>query len=81
MEYHYVYRLVSIAEPHRHYVGLTSDLKARIASHNAGAVKHSSKYKPWKLDSAHAFTSRTKAAAFEKYLKSHSGREFARRHF
>jgi len=27
------------------------------------------------------FTSETKARAFEKHLKSGSGREFARRHF
>jgi len=28
-----------------------------------------------------AFASEAKARAFEKYLKSESGREFARRHF
>jgi hypothetical protein len=35
----------------------------------------------WTLLSAHAFTGKFKALAFEKYLKSGSVREFARRHF
>jgi putative endonuclease len=70
--FHYVYILVSESEPDRHYIGSTSDLNARLAAHNAGRVSHTSKYKPWSVESA---------IAFERYLKSGSGREFARRHF
>jgi putative endonuclease len=81
MKFFYVYRLVSEPSPDRHYVGLTEDLKVRLKKHNSGVVPHTSKYLPWEVDSAHAFKSKTKAAEFEKYLKSHSGREFARRHF
>lgn len=44
--FHYVYILVSEANPDRHYVGSTSDLDARLATHNAGKVNHTSKYKP-----------------------------------
>jgi predicted GIY-YIG superfamily endonuclease len=77
MKFHCVYRLVSISTPGRHYVGLTADLSARLAKNNAGGVSHTSKYVPWRIDSAHAFACREKAAAFESYLKSHSGREFA----
>ncbi len=81
MEFHYVYRLVSLSSPSRRYVGMTENLKARLAKHNRGEVPHTSKYGLWQIDSAHAFTDRDKAAKFEAYLKSHSGREFAKRHF
>ncbi|MGB0335261.1 MAG: GIY-YIG nuclease family protein [Opitutales bacterium] len=80
MKFHYVYRLVSIPNPGRHYVGLTDDLEARLKRHNAGFVAHTSKYTPWQIESAHAFRTREKAVEFEAYLKTHVGREFARRH-
>jgi len=81
MDFHYVYRLNSVEHPSRYYVGLTDDLKRRLAKHNRGVVRHTAKFAPWRVDSAHAFRDRTKAAEFERYLKSHAGREFARRHF
>ena len=81
MDFYYVYRLVSLSYPERYYVGQTDNLKDRLAKHNKGDVTHTSKYKLWRIDSAHAFVDREKAAKFEAYLKSHSGREFARRHF
>ena len=78
--FHYVYILRSDAAPERHYIGMTSDLAARLAAHNSGKVSHTSKFKPWTIETAVAFRDETKAAAFERYLKSCSGREFARRH-
>lgn len=78
--FHYVYILQSEADPNRHYIGVTTDLKIRLAKHNCGAVSHTSKFVPWKIATAIAFTDQTKAAAFERYLKSGSGRAFARRH-
>jgi putative endonuclease len=63
-----------------HYTGLTKDLDERLRKHNEGGDPHTAKHKPWFLETAIAFRSRQKAAAFEKYLKSGSGREFARRH-
>jgi hypothetical protein len=44
-------------------------------------IPHTAKFRPWKVETAVAFSSETKARAFEKYLKSGSGREFSRRHF
>ena len=38
---------------------------------------HSSKFKPWRLLSFHGFENPETAAAFERYLKSGSGRAFA----
>ncbi len=80
MTFSYVYLLISEADCARHYVGLTDDLKDRIRHHNAGEVSHTAKYRPWRVSVAVAFEDRTKAAEFEKYLKSHSGRAFAKRH-
>jgi predicted GIY-YIG superfamily endonuclease len=78
---HNVYILVSEAHPTRHYVGFTDNLNRRLKSHNAGQIRHTSKYKPWRIETAVAFHSREKARAFEMYLKSHSGRAFASKHF
>ncbi|MFY8215518.1 MAG: GIY-YIG nuclease family protein [Chthoniobacterales bacterium] len=79
--FHYVYLFTSESDPARHYVGLTTNLENRLASHNSGKVTHTSKYRPWRFETTIAFRDKAKAAAFEKYLKSGSGREFARRHF
>ena len=79
--FHYVYILSSQAEPSRHYTGLTDDLETRLKAHNSGQVPHTSKYRPWQIETAVAFRSLKKAAAFEKYLKGHSGRAFASKHF
>lgn len=80
-KFHYVYVLIGIGSADRHYVGLTDDLAERLARHNRGEVRHSRKFIPWRIETAIAFRDRSKAAAFEKYLKSGSGRAFSRRHF
>ena len=49
------------------------------AKHNAGEVPHTSKYVPWTLKSYVAFNDGQKAVEFEKYLKSASGRAFAKK--
>ncbi|EDY22287.1 Excinuclease ABC C subunit domain protein [Chthoniobacter flavus Ellin428] len=77
----YVYILVSEADPTRYYVGRTDDLEDRLRRHNAGEVSYTSDHRPWKINVAIAFHDRTKAIDFEKYLKTHSGRAFANRHF
>jgi predicted GIY-YIG superfamily endonuclease len=79
--FHYVYILVSERDGTRHYTGLTGDLASRVAAHNDGQVPHTARYRPWRIETAVAFSSRRKALAFERYLKSHSGRAFASRHF
>ena len=80
-DFHYVYILVNQNNPERHYTGLTSDLDSRLKSHNSGQVSPTSKYRPWHIETAIAFRSMEKPADFEKYLKSHSGRAFASKHF
>ena len=79
--YFYVYILRSLSDTRRHYTGTTTDLSARLKKHNEGGCPHTSKHRPWEIDVAIAFKDKDKALAFEKYLKSHSGRAFASRHF
>ncbi len=78
--FHYVYILRSLADTNRHYVGLTSNLDARLKKHNDGGCIHTAKFRPWRIETAVAFRSENKAIAFEQYLKSHSGRAFAKKH-
>ena len=77
----YVYLIQSEASPDRRYVGFTTDLKARLKTHNAGGSVHTAKYKPWRLVSYHAFSDKRTAQEFEHYLKSASGRAFANKRF
>jgi putative endonuclease len=74
----YVY-ILSIAFPEHFYVGLTHDLRARLRKHNDGEVPHTAKFRPWRLKTYVAFSDHQKAAEFEKYLKSASGRAFAKK--
>jgi putative endonuclease len=78
-DFSYVYTLESMAAESRYYVGLTDDLESRLAKHNAGAVSHTAKFRPWRIKTAVAFRDRSQAAAFELYLKSPSGRAFAKK--
>ena len=63
------------------YTGVTADWHSRPAKHNAGEVPHTSKFKPWRIETAIVFLSKEKAYAFEAYLKTHCGCSFAKRHF
>jgi putative endonuclease len=80
-DFYYVYVLVSDANDEAHYIGATRDLRARLMEHNRGKCPHTAKQRPWYSETAVAFRSEAKARAFERYLKTGSGREFARRHF
>ncbi len=73
-----VYILQSLEDPDRHYIGVTADLRGRLQKHNAGEVSHTSKFAPWVIKTYIAFVDKTRAFAFEKYLKSGSGRAFAK---
>ena len=79
--FYYVYILQSENNPKKYYTGFTTNLEERLKKHNEGGCPHTSKNKPWIIQNYFAFHSKEKAIDFEKYLKSGSGREFARRHF
>ncbi len=74
---HFVYILQSESQPDQFYTGLCKDVGTRLAAHNAGQSPHTAKFKPWRLISYHYFADSSTAAAFERYLKSGSGRAFA----
>jgi predicted GIY-YIG superfamily endonuclease len=78
---HFVYVLRSTQFPDRYYAGLTSDIATRLATHNSGGSQHTSALRPWELVVSLEFSAESSAIAFEKYLKSGSGRAFAKRHF
>ena len=72
----YVYVLRSVDGGH-FYSGSTNDLRARLKKHNAGEVPHTRKFRPWVLKTYLGFSDPEQAVAFEKYLKTASGRAFA----
>lgn len=76
----YVYLIRSLAFPNQTYVGFSENLKKRLETHNSGGSTHTAKYKPWKLITYMGFSNEINARQFEKYLKSGSGRAFAKRH-
>jgi predicted GIY-YIG superfamily endonuclease len=77
----FVYVMVSTIDPERHYVGLTSNVETRLAVHNSGGSQYTAQHRPWRLIVSLQFASQASAVAFEKYLKTGSGRAFAKRHF
>lgn len=75
----YVYIIRTLSSADREYVGAASNLRQRIADHNAGKSPYTAKFRPWELLWYGAFPDKFVALDFEKYLKSHSGRAFARK--
>jgi putative endonuclease len=75
----YVYLIRSLVFPNQIYVGITGNLKQRLKTHNSGGSIHTLKYKPWELITYIGFKKEMKARQFEKYLKSGSGRAFAKK--
>jgi putative endonuclease len=70
------------ADPKPHfYVGRTSNVRARLADHNAGRCPHTARYRPWQLHVTIELPDEQRAVNFKRYLKSGSGRAFAKRHF
>ncbi len=81
MPSYYVYILTDVATATHHYTGFTTNLQDRLHKHNEGGVPSTAPNKPWRIETAIAFTDEKKARNFESYLKSHSGRAFASKHF
>ena len=64
-----------------HYTGYTANLKERLKRHHRGDVSYTSSRLPIQLITYIAFSDKYKALAFEKYLKSGSGKAFANKRF
>jgi putative endonuclease len=76
-----VYVLRSVNNPDRYYTGLTDNVERRLSVHNSGGSKHTAHLRPWSFVVSTTFANAESAAAFEQYLKTGSGRAFAKRHF
>jgi len=78
---YYIYILQSLNHPEKKYIGITQNLAKRLSNHNSGTTSHTRKYRPWELLVCICFKSKDKAVEFEQYLKSGSGRAFAKKRF
>ena len=77
----FVYVLRSESDPSRHYVGRTADVDKRLRWHNEGPSGYTVHHRPWLPIVVLEFPDGSAASHFERYLKSGSGRAFAKRHF
>ncbi len=77
--YFYVYIIQSLVDPKRFYTGFTENIENRLKDHNSGKNSHTAELKPWRIKTAIAFTNRQKALDFETFLKTKSGRAFAKK--
>lgn len=75
----YVYRIRSVKYPDRSSTGLREDLKQRFSDHNQGRNVSTGPYRTWKLIFYSAFEKKEITLDFERYLKSGSGKAFARK--
>ena len=77
----FVYVLQSVNAPSHHYIRLTDNIQGRLEEHNKGHSPHTANHRPWVLHVGMVFSTEEVAVRFEKFLKSRSGRAFAKRHF
>ncbi len=54
---------------------------SRLTKHNSGANPHTTAFRPWSIKTDPPPSPiRPRAAAFERYLKTYSGRAFTKKH-
>ena len=70
---YYVYVLLN-EDGTRTYTGVTDDVRKRLALHNAGRVKASRPYRPYKIVHIESFDTLKEAMGKEKFYKSTTGR-------
>jgi len=75
----YVYIIQSRSHGEHFYTGFTEDIEDRLKHHNSGAVPATAPYRLWQYKTVIAFTDREQALAFERYLKTQSGRAFSKK--
>jgi len=76
-----MYKVYAIKSKQRNYiyVGITSDLEARIQRHNSGREKTTRAYRPFELIYSEDQPTREEARKREKYFKSGVRKEFLRK--
>jgi len=63
------------------YVGSTEDVEKRVALHNAGKVKSTKAYRPWKLLDFEEGESRSVAVKRERFFKTHQQKEILKKKY
>lgn len=63
------------------YVGFCNDIEARFKKHNAGQVKSTKHFRPWKVIHLETFPTAQEAKKREQYWKSGAGRRKLKRYF
>lgn len=76
---YYVYLIRSLKNTSITYIGHTDNFEERFETHNSGGSIYTKLDRPWELILLFTFQNKLKATAFEKYLKSGSGRAFAKK--
>ena len=75
---YYVYVLKSESDG-RLYIGSSADPDVRLSSHNAGRVKSTKRYRPWRRIHLEELLDRDTAQRRERYLKSGWGRQWLKK--
>ncbi len=70
---HYVYILLNESKT-RTYTGVTDNIEKRLAEHNAGRVKSSRPYRPYKIIHSELLKTLSEARQKEKFYKFTIGR-------
>ena len=60
----------------KHYVGFTSNLEARMTSHNELGSDWTSRFRSWEILHTEMFSEKSEAMKRERWLKSCVGRDF-----
>ncbi len=71
---YYAYILKSLKN-NKYYIGYSSDVNRRLAEHNKGKSKYSSRYKPWAIYYFERFKREEDAMKREKQIKSWKSRK------
>ena len=66
LEKRIVYIIRSESDPDRHYIGITNDVRARLAWHNDGPAGHTLAHRPWSLLVSIEFRTEPDALRFER---------------
>ena len=74
------YTYILLCSNGEYYKGCTNNIEDRLLRHQRGYVESTKELLLVKLITYTAFTDKSKAFEFEKYLKSGSGRAFLKKH-
>jgi predicted GIY-YIG superfamily endonuclease len=78
---YYVYRIQSLENKNKSFIGTTRNVKKRLAMHNRRKISSTAMDAPWRVSFYAAFTRKERAEEFKEFLKTREGKSFAHKHF